>query len=580
MDERKAGITTATWPIIAQSFFPSEAALAAAELDVSALDDGRTTTSPASSASGRRRCGGFPSDAARRRARVSATMPRRRPARGRARRREPQHGRATRAVGGQRVRRLDGTVCGQRSLFVRVTQNRRPRARRASRCRLPDVHGLGRASALSAGRQRSLLRRRARSRAPGRLEPRRRTSRTARRRPRSAAVFAAGRAAATWCGQATQADRAPNVVAGNPVHWVYMLPSDGADNARRGRERHADGRGAIDAWWRRQDPTRTPRNDLASFACGAQLDLTTVRSSRSSAELSPLGGRLRPRSSDSVEHGRLHVAVHEVRRVLRRAGCPTSTSAARARATPAASVSRSSTSARAPGCRRQRSLRTSSSTRSARSRDAPNDCTGESSGHACDAEATSCTRSSAASRSAAKILDLGRDDYYGALGQAGRTPGLGLARQPRRPGAARADDHRPGLGLGRRARARLCAQAARRRGTPGSGSRSPLRRAPGAKLVRWGGACSGRPGCTLAVGAGATVSRALRAARRSGCRSPSRDAARSGASSAGSRAGRAARRRFPSLRPGAADGDAREGVEAPLVDAAPAAGRSRRARCR
>ena len=34
MDERKAGITTATWPIIAPSFFPDEAGLLAAESDV------------------------------------------------------------------------------------------------------------------------------------------------------------------------------------------------------------------------------------------------------------------------------------------------------------------------------------------------------------------------------------------------------------------------------------------------------------------------------------------------------------------------------------------------------------------
>ncbi|MGI8886622.1 MAG: hypothetical protein ACR2G9_06885 [Gaiellaceae bacterium] len=34
MDERKAGITTATWPIIAPSFFPDEAGLLAAERDV------------------------------------------------------------------------------------------------------------------------------------------------------------------------------------------------------------------------------------------------------------------------------------------------------------------------------------------------------------------------------------------------------------------------------------------------------------------------------------------------------------------------------------------------------------------
>ena len=34
MDERKAGITTATWPIIVASFFPDETALRAAEIDV------------------------------------------------------------------------------------------------------------------------------------------------------------------------------------------------------------------------------------------------------------------------------------------------------------------------------------------------------------------------------------------------------------------------------------------------------------------------------------------------------------------------------------------------------------------
>ena len=35
-----------------------------------------------------------------------------------------------------------------------------------------------------------------------------------------------------WCGTGAQADRAPNGVAGNPIHWVYVIPSDGADNSR------------------------------------------------------------------------------------------------------------------------------------------------------------------------------------------------------------------------------------------------------------------------------------------------------------------------------------------------------------
>ena len=34
---------------------------------------------------------------------------------------------------------------------------------------------------------------------------------------------------------------------------------------------------AIDAWWRREDPSRTPRNDLRPLPCGAQLDISSVR---------------------------------------------------------------------------------------------------------------------------------------------------------------------------------------------------------------------------------------------------------------------------------------------------------------
>ena len=44
MDERKNGITTATWPIIAPSFFPDEAALVAAERDVLQPWTARKTT--------------------------------------------------------------------------------------------------------------------------------------------------------------------------------------------------------------------------------------------------------------------------------------------------------------------------------------------------------------------------------------------------------------------------------------------------------------------------------------------------------------------------------------------------------
>lgn len=124
MDERKAGITTATWPIIAPSFYPSEAALAAAEQDVlQPWTAQRRTTS--TRVFGKRTAKVWwiplttPLDGDYT---ISATVP----------------GGGTHEVAlvaanrrtvirraqwvGQRVKRLEGSICGQRSLFVRVTQ--------------------------------------------------------------------------------------------------------------------------------------------------------------------------------------------------------------------------------------------------------------------------------------------------------------------------------------------------------------------------------------------------------------------------------------------------------------------------
>ena len=84
-------------------------------------------------------------------------------------------------------------------------------------------------------------------------------------------------ATATWCGTPAQADLAPNAVAGFPVHWMYALPSDGADRFGTVANTMQTDAEEIDAWWRREDPARTPRNDLAPLPCGQQLDLTTFR---------------------------------------------------------------------------------------------------------------------------------------------------------------------------------------------------------------------------------------------------------------------------------------------------------------
>ena len=122
MDERKAGITTGTWQIVAPSFYPTEAMLQAAERDVlQPWTAGQTTVSRRAVAKGRiwwvpvsaPLDGNYS---------IAVTVPK-----------GGQHEivltasnrrtvvkRAART--GPRTRRLSGTVCGQRALFVKVTQ--------------------------------------------------------------------------------------------------------------------------------------------------------------------------------------------------------------------------------------------------------------------------------------------------------------------------------------------------------------------------------------------------------------------------------------------------------------------------
>jgi hypothetical protein len=124
MDERKVGITTATWPIVAQSFYPNEAMLQAAEQDV--VSPWRALrTSSSTRVFGKRTPKVWwiplatPLDGE---LRISATMP----SGGThevALLRGDRHTVVKRAQWvGQRLKRLSGSICGQRSFFVRVTQ--------------------------------------------------------------------------------------------------------------------------------------------------------------------------------------------------------------------------------------------------------------------------------------------------------------------------------------------------------------------------------------------------------------------------------------------------------------------------
>ena len=101
--------------------------------------------------------------------------------------------------------------------------------------------------------------------------------------PRAAQT--AGSETASWCGSATQADTVPNFVAGHAAHWIYAVPSDGQGRLAAVASTMQSDAEAVDAWWRSQDPTRSPRFDLAQLSCGAQLDISSLRLTRSSAQL-------------------------------------------------------------------------------------------------------------------------------------------------------------------------------------------------------------------------------------------------------------------------------------------------------
>ena len=101
------------------------------------------------------------------------------------------------------------------------------------------------------------------------------------------------------------------------MHWIYVLPSDAPDRFSTFASAMQTDAEAIDAWWRREDPTRVPRNDLTQLSCGAQLDLTRLRLPQSSAQLRRSGRPLRD-ALRRASRRQLQVAVHEVHRLLRR----------------------------------------------------------------------------------------------------------------------------------------------------------------------------------------------------------------------------------------------------------------------
>jgi hypothetical protein len=100
--------------------------------------------------------------------------------------------------------------------------------------------------------------------------------------------------AAVWCGGDRAAPDRADVATGAQVHLVYAIPSDGAESFAAGANAIASDVETVDAWWRGQDPARTPRFDFAAFpGCSGfgSLDISFVQLARTAAQLFPAEGR-------------------------------------------------------------------------------------------------------------------------------------------------------------------------------------------------------------------------------------------------------------------------------------------------
>ncbi len=314
---------------------------------------------------------------------------------------------------------------------------------------------------------------------------------------------ARARAAATWCGGATREDLTPNAVAGNPVHWIYAFPSDGQDRmADLGSAMQTDAE-VIDAWWRSQDSTRVPRNDLAPFACGVQIDLTTLRMQRSGFVLATdglfgdifnelAGAGFRSSFTKYVVYYDGPVATD---RICGQGGSDSSGfGLAVVYVQACEGVSTAAVAA-------HELLHTLGAVPSG----APHECAEPNDSHTCDDRDDIMHPFIDESPLSTKSLDPGRDDYYGHSGGFTDTRDAAwLVRLDGQvpfelaitgPGRVQADV--PGLD---------CAQTCTTTWNEGTSLTLSGVPADGAKLVRWGGACAGASVCSLSIAPGTTTS--------------------------------------------------------------------------
>ena len=298
--------------------------------------------------------------------------------------------------------------------------------------------------------------------------------------------------------RASELDTKPNVVAGNPVHWIYAIPSDGPDQFTTFASRMQTDWETIDSWWRGQDPARAPRSDLAQFSCGNQLDISLVRLPQSGSQLavpeSPFeliwdAIEARGFRSEFTKYVVYYDGpVGDDRICGVGSTVPNGTGLAVFLAQSCAGVDAAEVVAHellhamgaVPG-------------------PAPNNCPPPDDGHTCDNDRDLMFPFTDGTPVTSLLLDPGRDDYYGHSGSwpdIQDSPWLvQLDRQAPFPlaisGPGRIASNVPGLD---------CTQSCATTWNTGTRLTLTPTPGPGSKLVRWSGGCSGVSQCNVTVG--------------------------------------------------------------------------------
>jgi len=316
-------------------------------------------------------------------------------------------------------------------------------------------------------------------------------------------VLTPARAATTWCGTASSEDRTPNALAGYPARWIYAIPSDGQDQlSSRASTMQTDAE-TIDAWWRTQDSARVPRNDLTQFSCGLQLDISSVRLPQSSSQLaaseSAFGSIADALITQGFDSPFSKLVVYYDGPVSSENLCG---QAASDRTGFGVAVVFVRSCAGVPSA--VVAVHELVHTLGAVPRGAPHNCPPPDDGHTCDVTTDLMYPFVDTTPLTGLGLDPGRDDYYGHSGswldvqdspwlvQLDRQVPFALTISG--PGSVAANV--PGL---------ECSQSCTTTWNGDTRLELAATPGPGAKLVRWGGACSGALACGVTVAQGVTA---------------------------------------------------------------------------